>query len=585
MTAARPNVIFIICDDLAWGDLACHGNPTIATPRLDAMHAQSTRLTRYCSGPLCTPARAGILTGRWHLRTGAFDTYCGRAALQPGEPSIAQALSTAGYHTGAFGKWHLGDNYPSRPNDVGFDESLVHRSGGIGQPGDLPANHLREDDSYFDPALLRNGSQVKSQGYCSDVFTDACIEFISQSAGPDIGPDHGPDHASDDGPSSGSSHGVSPFFAYLAFNAPHTPLQIADEWADPYRQAGVIETHARVYGMVANIDHNVGRVIDHVDGLGIGEQTLIIFTSDHGPCGSSGDAEHGQRFNAGLRDIKGSMYQGGIQTPNFWRWPGAITPGRDLDRVAATVDVLPTLLALAEAPLPQPAIDGVSLASLLTGSMDEAQWPARDVFMQWHRGDAPVRYRNYAVIDQQWKLTRPHESRADELYDLLADPGETTDQAAADPERVTLMRQRYDEWFEDVCATRGGRTFDPVVVPIGNAHENPVVLSQNDWRTIGEDGWRDDRIRGVWAVRVETEGVSRVRLIWRDDLPAGTAHVTLDEAEWHVPVAAGSRETVFENLSLPPGPARLEAWLETDAGCETARAGRFIPALYVEIST
>lgn len=579
MTATRPNVIFIICDDLAWGDLGCHGNPQSKTPRLDAMHAESTRLTRYCSGPLCTPARAGILTGRWHLRTGAFDTYCGRAALAPGEPTIARTLRAAGYRTGGFGKWHLGDNYPSRPHDVGFDETLVHRSGGIGQPGDLPANHRREQDSYFDPSLLRNGSQVASQGYCSDVFTDACLDFISSVNNSERA-------VESRRAASGSADAQDqPFFAYLAFNAPHTPLQIGEEWVTPYRQAGVNETHARLYGMVANIDYNVGRVIDHVDKLGIGEQTLIIFTSDHGPCGSSSDGGEGQRFNAGLRDIKGSMYQGGIQTPSFWRWPGSVPAAHDIDRVTATVDVMPTLMELGRATPPEAIIDGVSLVPLLTQAADVSSWPARDVFMQWHRGDAPVRYRNYAVIDQRWKLTRPDESAADELYDLQADPGESTNLAEAQTARVEAMRCRYDRWFEDVCATRGGRTFDPVVVPIGTAHENPVVLSQNDWRTIGADGWRDDRIRGVWTVRVETQSECRVRLLWRSDLPAGTAHVTLDEEEWVAPVSAGAEQTLWEGLSLPVGVARLEAWLETAEPCATARHGRFIPALYVEVTT
>ncbi len=564
MSNSRPNIIFIICDDLAWGDLACHGNPHTSTPRLNRMREESTRLTRYCSGPLCTPARAGILTGRWHLRTGAFDTYCGRATLHPDEPTIARTLAKAGYRTGDFGKWHLGDNYPSRPHDVGFHETLVHRSGGIGQPGDAPANHLREDESYFDPTVICNGVEQDSHGYCSDVFTDACLDFVFRA-----------------------TQDEQPFFAYLAFNAPHTPLQIADEWVDPYRQAGINETHARLYGMVTNIDANVGRLIDHVDQLGIGEQTLIIFTSDHGPCGSSGDGDHGQRYNAELRGIKGTMYQGGIQTPCFWRWPGTLNAGQDVDRVTSTVDVFPTLAGFAHVPAAADAdsslTDGRELTALLTGEISQDTWPERDVFMQWHRGDAPVQYRNYAVIEQRWKLTRPSEDADDELYDLVDEPHESTNLAPMQGERVEAMRRRYDFWFEDVCATRGGRTFDPVVVPLGTPHENPVVLSQNDWRTIGEEGWRNDRIRGVWSVRVEHEGRFGVRLRWRKDLPAGTAYVALGDSIWSVRVATGATQTDLDPLILAEGSAQLEAWLETDQTCPTARHGRFIPALYVEV--
>jgi len=197
----KSNILFIICDDLAWGDLACHGNPVPThTPHLDAIHAAGTRLTRYCSGPLCTPARAGILTGRWHLRTRAFDTYCGRATLDPGEPTIPRTLAAAGYATGCFGKWHLGDNYPSRPMDMGFDESVIHLAGGIGQPGDRYENHEREGDSYFDPVVVRHGVPEKSSGYCSDVFTDECIDFIERRRD-------------------------TPFFAYLAFTRRTPPCR------------------------------------------------------------------------------------------------------------------------------------------------------------------------------------------------------------------------------------------------------------------------------------------------------------------------------------------------------------------------
>ncbi|HCL27596.1 MAG TPA: hypothetical protein DIC52_04060 [Candidatus Latescibacteria bacterium] len=558
----RPNVVFIICDDLAWGDLACHGNPVpTQTPHLDAMHAASTRLTRYCSGPLCTPARAGILTGRWHLRTRAFDTYCGRATLDPGEPTIAQTLGSAGYASGCFGKWHLGDNFPSRPMDLGFDESVVHLAGGIGQPGDRYENHERETESYFDPVVVRHGVPEPSSGYCSDVFTDECLDFIDK-------------------------HQQTPFFAYLAFNAPHSPFQIADEWADPYRQAGVNETHAKIYGMVSNIDHNVGRVLARLDELELKERTLVVFTSDHGPCGSAqnrdGSPGERQRWNAGLRDIKGSMYQGGVQVPSFWRWPGHVPAGRDVDDLAATVDVLPTLAQLCGAALPEVGVDGISLAPLLTGSGDESS--QRTVFMQWHRGDAPVRYRNYAAITQRWKVTRPHEKATDELYDLQRDPHETADIAVAHPDVVEQLRTEYDNWFDDVGATRGGRTFDPPTVHLGTPHENPVLLTQNDWRTLdGHEGWRSDGLRGYWRVQVEQgTGPYTVRVRMRHGIGTGMVHLALDETEWQAPLPAGEHVVELCGLDLPPGTSRLEAWLHTDTPTPGARHGRFIPALYVE---
>jgi arylsulfatase A-like enzyme len=271
-----------------------------------------------------------------------------------------------------------------------------------------------------------------------------------------------------------------PFFAYLAFNAPHSPFQIADEWAQPYRDAGVNETHVRLYGMESNIDSNAGRLLATLDKLGIADNTLVVFNSDHGPCGSAldrdGHAGERHRWNAGLRDIKGSMYQGGVQVPSFWHWPGRLRAGRDVDTLSATVDILPTLKELAGADLPDPPSDGVSL------------------------GDAPVRYRNYAAITQRWKVTRPHEEAVDELYDLQRDPHETAEIAVAHHDVVEQLRSEYDRWFDDVGATRGGCTFDPQTVHLGLDEENPVLLTQNDWRTLdGLEGWRSDGLRGSCA--------------------------------------------------------------------------------------
>ena len=203
--------------------------------------------------------------------------------------------------------------------------------------------------------------------------------------------------------------------------------------------------------------------------------------------------------------------------------------------------------------------------------------------MQWHRGDAPVRYRNYAVITRQWKLTRPTEDVSDELYDLGVDPTESTDLSDQHPSLVERLRLNYDEWFDDVCTTRGGRTFEPVEVALGTDQENPVLLSQNDWRMVGPDGWRTDDLRGYWTVRVEGKGQYDVTVRFRKGVPAGTVHLTLGEVEWSAHLEAGDTACVLGGLSLPHGTARLEAWLHTDEVLESARQGRFIPGLYVEI--
>ncbi len=194
-----PNFLLVVCDDLGWGDLSAHGNPLCRTPHLDRLAGEGTELRRHYSGPLCSPARACLLTGRYHYRSRVVDTYCGRSLMDPDEKTLADLLRAGGYRTGLFGKWHLGDTPPFRPEDRGFDETLWHLGGGIGQPGDHPDNAGR--DSYFGPVLCRDGYFVRTEGYCTDIFTDRAIEFIHR-------------------------HRERPWFACVAYNAPHTPLQV-----------------------------------------------------------------------------------------------------------------------------------------------------------------------------------------------------------------------------------------------------------------------------------------------------------------------------------------------------------------------
>jgi len=240
----RPNVVLIAMDDLAYGDLACHGNPYCQTPHLDTMHRHGVRCSRSASGLVCTPARASLMTGRHAYRTRAIDTYCGRTTLDPDEVTLPQILRAAGYRTCISGKWHLGDNYPSRPMDLGFEKQLMHHGGGLRQPGN--PGHWHNRDGYFNPLLNHNGHLVERPGYCTDIFTDHALEFIEQCRS-------------------------EPFFVYLATNAPHTPLEIGDEWAQKYRDLGLPENVARIYGMVENIDHNVGRVFEKLEQLGLAQ--------------------------------------------------------------------------------------------------------------------------------------------------------------------------------------------------------------------------------------------------------------------------------------------------------------------------
>ncbi len=533
-----PNIVLIIMDDLAWGDLACHGNPHVWTPHLDRLHAQSTRLTNYCSGPVSTPARASIMTGRYPYRTRAIDTYCGRSTIDPGEITLAQMLKAAGYRTCLSGKWHLGDTYPSRPIDMGFDEALYHHGGGLRQPGNL--EHFHDGDSYFNPLLNHNGTFKRVEGYCTDIFADHAVNFIAQSRD-------------------------EPFFVYFATNAPHCPFEIGEEWWSRY--AGDLpERWARVYGMVENIDHNVGKVLDKLDELHLAADTIVIYTSDHGPCGSAMVDGH-NRWNGDLRGQKTNVYEGGVKAPHFWRWPGRIEAGRDIAAIANPIDVPPTLAAIADVELPRDRkIDGVDLSPLLFGRTGASDWPDRQIFTQWHRGDTPVPYRNCSVRTQRWKLVDGRE-----LYDMPADPSEQHDVSAEHPGVVNELRQAYDSWLADVSHSRGDNFAAPPIA-IGNVAAPRVPLTRQDWRVHGTDGWSDEHVGG-WRIRVERELTCTIEV---EVAPAEADAKLILQTPGGAHVAnlgAGTERHRFESVQLPAGRGWIEAWL--DAG-DTQTSARYV---------
>jgi len=341
--ADRPNILVIITDDQGYGDLGVHDNPKIKTPNLDQFARQSVRLKSFFVSPVCAPTRASLLTGRYNYRTGVVDTYQGRAMMHPDEVTLAEMLTKAGYRTGIFGKWHLGDNAPLRPIDQGFREALVVKGGGIGQPSDPPGG-----TSYFDPVLQHNGKEERYKGYCSDIFAQAAIDFLSKP-------------------------GAQPFFAYLAFNCPHEPLEAPEPELAQYRALNLAlsqfpqlgqpvpasfaapqEMVARAYAMISNIDANVGRVLKALDDRGLSSNTIVVFLTDNGPAFV--------RFNDGLRGWKGSVYDGGIRVPCYIRWPGQFPPGHVVDRIAAHIDLVPTLLDACGLPSPSGVkLDGRSL--------------------------------------------------------------------------------------------------------------------------------------------------------------------------------------------------------------------------------
>ncbi|MCP5117400.1 MAG: arylsulfatase [bacterium] len=508
----RPNVVLVMTDDQGYGDLSIHGNPHLQTPHTDRVAQEGVRFTQFQVCPVCAPTRASLMTGRYNFRTGVVDTWMGRALMHADEVTLPEVLGAAGYKTGIFGKWHLGDNYPLRPIDQGFQEALVHNGGGIGQPSDPPGN------TYFDPVLQHNGTAIESKGYCTDIFFDAAAEFIEQNRG-------------------------NPFFTYIATNAPHTPLQVDESLVEPFRAMGIDDTTSKIYGMCKNIDDNMGKLLAKLSQLDIERDTILIFMTDNGP--------QQPRYNADLRSRKGRVYQGGIRVPFFVRWPAAVKAGGEVSRIAAHIDVFPTLLEACGVAMPADvAIDGRSLLPLARG--DAGDWPDRTLFTQWHRGDAPEAFRDCAARTQRYKLIN-----GEELYDLDNDPGEQTDVAADNPDIVARLRTEYEHWLQDVSSTRG---YEPPRIYIGTEHENPVILTRQDWRG-PKATWKPDGL-GYWEVDVRTAGRYEITLRTYPAEAAGTARFKLNNVEVEQPFAKGATECKFDSVEIEAGEARAEPWLE-----------------------
>lgn len=566
---AQPNVILIMTDDQGYGDMSCHGNPILKTPNIDRLWAEAVRLTDYHVSPTCAPTRGALLTGRYSNRVGTWHTINGRSILREGEVVIAEVFAKAGYATAMFGKWHLGDNYPSRPEDHGFQEVLRHGGGGVGQTPDF------WDNAYFDGTYFHNGKPEPAKGFCTDVFFGAAASFITAQA-----------------------HAKKPFFVYLAPNAPHGPMHSPEQFSAPYSSHGTSLAH--FFGMIANIDSNVGRIIDVLGKTDLAKDTILIFTTDNGT--SSGH----KIFNAGMRGAKGSEYEGGHRVPFFIRWPGGnVGGGKDMVQLAAHVDVFPTLLELCGIPLPAGlALDGTSIAPLLRGG--EGGPPAdRILITDSQRVYMPVKWKQSSVMSAQWRLIN-----GQALYDIRNDPAQSNDIAAQHPAVIERLKSAYELQWAGMQASF--QEAQPIV--LGNDADNPSRLTAHDWLLKDEEGnapWNQAAIRaikeapvGAWRVRTERPGRYKITLRrWPPEinhpiaadlppgadvpgekafratpgkgLPAVKAHIdVLDQTrEQDVPQNAAS--VVFE-LPLEPRNGVLRATFK-DAN------GNTIGAYYVEV--
>ncbi|MCE2960976.1 MAG: arylsulfatase [Akkermansiaceae bacterium] len=532
-TATKPNVIIIITDDQGYGEIAAHGNPVIKTPILDKLHSESIRLTNFHVDPTCSPTRAALLTGRYSTRTGVWHTINGRSLMNPKELTMAEVFKSNGYTTAMIGKWHLGDNYPFRPQDQGFEHTIQHLGGGIGNGADYWEN------DYSDDTYLTNGEWKKYEGYCTDVWFREASRYVEKKRD-------------------------KPFFLYLATNAPHSPHNVSDAYAKPYRDAGIPDELAKYYGMITNIDENLGRFRKKLTDLGLAENTLLIFMTDNGTsAGYIDEKAKYPYFNAGMRGWKGSAWDGGHRVPCFWHWPkGNLTGGRDATELSAHIDVLPTLVNLLELKKPEgPIVDGLPLTQPLQGVQEEI-WPNRTLFVHVQRAFLPPKWDNSACMNQKWRLVD-----GKQLYDIQADPGQKTDIAADQPKVVEKLRSDYEAWWASLKTDMEQTSRFHI-----GSEENPMTLMSHDWlMPTGQAAWnqkhvlRGDLINGPWAVDVKKAGEYEITLYrWPSYLEKAMdcvkARLTIGDFDNSQVIEKSAIKATFR-VKLEAGPAMLKTWL------------------------
>jgi len=441
----KPNILLIITDDQGWGDLSYHGNELIDTPHIDSLAAQSVVFDRFYVSPVCAPTRASLLTGRYHPATGTTWVTNRMEVMREDEITIAEMLKFAGYRTGLFGKWHQGKQFPHDPVGQGFDEFLGFTEG-----------HL---NNYFDGKLTHNFEEVAFKGYLPDFLTEKAIAYMNQE---------------------------TPFFTMIAYNTPHSPFQVPDQYFDKYKAKGLNDKDASIYGMLENIDDNVGRLMSFLEQSGKLENTIVIFMTDNGP--------NGVRYNGGMKGIKGYLDEGGVRVPFFMRIPGKghlmIKPW------AAHIDVLPTLVDLLEIEVPSDIeIHGKSLLPLIE---QNGKWEDRYFFT--HHVNLDFDTIPGAIRNQRYLLTLQKNKK--ELYDLGNDYSQTQNIIEENRRLLAEMERKYLEWFRDITKTG----VEPPKIQVGHPSVPSVELPASDAKKEGgvsfkgKMGWAND-----WFVGFSSE--------------------------------------------------------------------------------
>ncbi|MFI3263634.1 MAG: arylsulfatase [Rikenellaceae bacterium] len=443
-TKEKPNVIFIITDDQGKGDLGCTGNQYIKTPNIDKFYEDAVRLDNYHVSTTSAPTRSSIMTGRHCNRVNVYHTISGRSIVFNDEVLLPQILAQNGYTNAMYGKWHLGDNYPNRPEDRGFHEVVCHGGGGVSQGPDYWHN------DYFDDTYMHNGVAQKYEGYCTDVFFSEAMEFIKENKD-------------------------NPFFCYISTNAPHGPFNVPQEYYNMYESTEIngepiTDRLRRFYGMITNIDDNFKKLEDLLKKLKIADNTILIFTTDNGTTAGA------HVFNAGMTGGKASTWEGGHRVPFFVRWKdGNITGGKDVNQLVAHYDLLPTFVDLLGLDFnPVKPLDGKSLKPLLTE--ENPEWENRVLYMDTQREQNLIKYKRYVVMDEKWRLID-----GTALYDVNKDLAQKDNVIEQYPEVVARLKDGYERWWDSFLAENVDERYG--YIQVGSPKENSTRISSHDLHT------------------------------------------------------------------------------------------------------
>ncbi|RGP17523.1 arylsulfatase [Parabacteroides gordonii] len=479
----KQNIIFVLTDDQGYGDLRCNGNPYIHTPNIDNLERESISFADFHSATTSAPTRAGIMTGKYCNSTGVWHTINGRSLLTIDFPTLPELLSQAGYETGMFGKWHLGDNFPYRPHDRGFKEAFYHGGGGIGQTPDVWENN------YYNDTYFRNGEKEKATGYCTDIWFNEALSFIDNNK-------------------------EKPFFCYISTNAPHSPFNVERKYSDVYENNPDVP-NPYFYGMISNIDENIGRLMSYLKDNKLLDNTIVVFMTDNGTASgvkfdNAGHVEKG--YNAQMRGMKSSQYEGGHRVPFIMRTPKK--KPQTIYSLASYIDIMPTFLDLCGLRELIPAnIEGQSLLPL----MEKDEDTDRFIFIDTQRLEYLEKGRLSCVMHKKWRLIN-----GKELYNIIKDPSQKNDVSDKHPELVKKMNEQYESWW--LKSSERADKFESIDVE--DTKEPHVLLTSHDLHNDSSlyVAWNQDMIRaasnniGYWALNIKKEGKYRISLYrWPPD--------------------------------------------------------------------